>query len=204
VRSVVAFVVGWCLAGTVAVLAAGQGVSLVADRVTSDRPAPLSPADVRRALERDAAAAHPEAAGDDGTTSNHAGPTSSAVGSAPSGGPSATLPAATATGDDRGARGGSGSSGGPATPVTTLPAPGTTVPAAPETVTRTYDLRGGTVTLRFSPSGVTVVVAQPAPAYALSVEPQHGNGLRVEFRSDDDRSRVEGWWDAGPHDQIDD
>jgi hypothetical protein len=56
--------------------------------------------------------------------------------------------------------------------------------------------------LRFAPTGVTVVVASPNAGYAVDVEGTHGNGVRVEFRSEEHRSRVEGWWDGGPQDDT--
>jgi hypothetical protein len=58
------------------------------------------------------------------------------------------------------------------------------------------------VSLRFSPSGVTVVWANPNPGFDVSQEPEQGNGVKVEFRSDTHRSRVDGWWDGGPQERI--
>lgn len=91
-----------------------------------------------------------------------------------------------------------------ASPPTTAAVP--TTAASPTTAageTRTYPLRGGTATLRFSPSGVTVVVANPNPGYSVEVEPSHGNGVEVSFEGDDHRSKVEAWWDGGPREQVD-
>lgn len=146
-RAAAGYFVGWCLAALVAVLAAGQGVSLVADRVTSDRPAALSSLAVRQAL----------------------GSSSPATGSA-------------------GAPAVQGSSSGGA--------------SGSSTETRTYILKGGTASLRFSPTGVEVVIADPLAGYSLSVEPEHGNGLKVEFRKEDRRSRVEAWWENGPQERV--
>lgn len=70
--------------------------------------------------------------------------------------------------------------------------------------TRTYALVGGTVSLRFEPSGVTVAFANPAGGFDVEVEEEHGNGVRVEFESESHRSRVTGWWDGGPRDEVDD
>jgi hypothetical protein len=90
-------------------------------------------------------------------------------------------------------------------PPTTAAAPTTLAP--PTTLspseTRTYPLRGGTATLRFSPAGVTVVVANPNPGYSVEVEPTHGNGVEVSFEGDGRRSKVEAWWDGGPREQVD-
>ena len=87
-----------------------------------------------------------------------------------------------------------------ATPTTT-PATTTTRPPVAAT-TRSYDLVGGTVTLRFAPSGVTVVVATPAPGFSVELGDSHDTGAKVEFEGEDHRSRVEGWWDGGPQDEV--
>jgi len=94
---------------------------------------------------------------------------------------------------------------GTSTPSTTAvtPPPPTTGPPQPvQPVTRSYDLEGGTATLRFSPAGVTVVVASPAPGFTVDVGTSHDGGARVEFESDDHRSRLDGWWDGGPQDEV--
>ena len=41
-------------------------------------------------------------------------------------------------------------------------------------------------------AGVAVVV----------VEPEHGNGVKVEFESEAHESRVYGWWDGGPVERV--
>lgn len=88
----------------------------------------------------------------------------------------------------------------PASPTTTVAGPTPTTASASET--RTYPLIGGTVTLRFSPSGVTVVVATPNPGYDVEVEPYGPNGVEVEFENATHRSKVEAWWDGGPQDEV--
>jgi hypothetical protein len=57
---------------------------------------------------------------------------------------------------------------------------------------------GGVVTLSFSPAGVDVVGATPNEGFTVDSEPEHGNGVKVEFESDAHRSRVDAWWDGGP------
>lgn len=85
------------------------------------------------------------------------------------------------------------------TETTTTVSEPTLPPATAEAAeTRTYALVGGTATLRFAPSGVTIVAAAPNPGFSVETSPEHGNGIRVEFDSDDHRSRVTGWWDDGP------
>jgi hypothetical protein len=198
------FIAGWLLAAVMAVLAAGQGVSMVADRVTSDRPSPLTAQDVNRALARG------ERADDAATTTVASGSPSSSVsvdaktgGQEVAGGSTTPTPTPTnppGNAGESGESGGVGHSGGSGSSSGALSTPTTTTP--PATENRTYALRGGTVTLRFSPSGVDVVVAQPAAGYSYSVESHHGDGLRVEFRSERSRSRVEAWWEGGPREQV--
>jgi hypothetical protein len=86
---------------------------------------------------------------------------------------------------------------------TTTTAPGgpttTTAPRADASATiRTYRMEGGVVTLRFSPAGVDVVGATPNEGFTVDTEPEHGNGVKVEFESDGHESRVDAWWDGGP------
>jgi len=89
-------------------------------------------------------------------------------------------------------------------PTTTTAAEGaptttSTAPAADAaSTTETYRTVGGVVTLRFSPSGVEVVGATPNEGFNVDSEPEHGNGVKVEFESDAHRSRVDAWWDGGP------
>ena len=78
----------------------------------------------------------------------------------------------------------------------------TAAPAATDSETRTYNLQGGTAALRYAPAGVEVVFANPAPGFRVEVEPEHGNGVKVEFESDAHESRVDGWWDGGPMERV--
>ena len=139
----------WLVTAIGAVLLAWQGVSVVADQVTDDRPPPLAASEIDAQLAKE-----------DEPTST-----------------SATTQASTPT---------------------------TTSAAAPATAseTRTYNVRGGTASLQFRPEGVTVVFANPAPGFTVDVEPEHGNGVKVEFESDSHESRVDGWWAGGPVDRV--
>jgi hypothetical protein len=74
----------------------------------------------------------------------------------------------------------------------------------PAAETRTYDLGGGSVALRFTPDGVEIAWARPKPDFEVRDQPAEGNGWRVEFVGDEGRSRVEGWWAGGPRDRVDD
>ena len=159
VRRLLTFGLAWLVAAVVATTVAWQGVGLVGDQVTDDRPATLTASDVDAAL----------AAGAEGTTTD---PTASSV----PGAPSTTGPATTAAPADSG--------------------------SPPET--RSYALTGGSAALRFSPEGVSVVFATPNPGYSVRSDSTDGGGWRVEFDGDAGRSRVEGWWDGGPQDRVDD
>lgn len=68
---------------------------------------------------------------------------------------------------------------------------------------RSYALVGGTATLRFEPGRVSVVAAEPAQGFTVKVEGNGTDEVRVEFENDEHRSRVDGWWEDGPRDQVD-
>ena len=176
----------WIVVAIGAVTIAWQGVGVVGNQVTDDRPAPLAASEIEsRLAEASTTTSAPGAAGTSSSTT-----------------PSTTAAAAPVVpGNDPGAAGPNvspTSQPGPAPTAATTP-PSTAPPAAE---TRTYNLHGGTASLRFSPSGVTVVFANPAPGFAVSVEPEHGNGVKVEFESDTHESRVDGWWENGPVDRV--
>lgn len=183
VRRNLVYVAAWFAAGVGAVALASVGVSMVGRQVTTaDRPAPFSADEVRRELEAETA------------------PTATTV---PDGATTTTLPGDAATTTTTVAAPPTtapSGSGGSATPPTTAP---TSVPTA-QPVLRTYTLVGGTVTLRFTADGATVEAPTPNPGFDVDVSPAHDNGVRVEFRNDSDgrRSRVEGWWDGGPQDEV--
>jgi hypothetical protein len=98
-------------------------------------------------------------------------------------------------------------------PTTTPPDTGDQAPEGPTTTTagdqpapetRTYPLGGGFAVLRFTPDGVTLEQAVPKLGFEVRYQPVEGNGWRVEFVGDEGRSRVEGWWDGGPRERVDD
>lgn len=186
------YVAAWFAAGVGAVALATGAVSLVGSQVTGDRPAPLSADQVRSEL----AGAE---AGTTTTTSVPGTPTTAPLGTA------TTTPGATTATTAPGTPGGPGPAPTVATTTPTGPGPSpttTTAPPARPAETRTYTLVGGTATLQFSSSGVKVVVASPNAGYSVDLEPTYDTGVRVEFESDDHRSRVEGWWDGGPQDRV--
>jgi hypothetical protein len=90
------------------------------------------------------------------------------------------------------------------TTTTTVPAesPPTTQPSDAQPLIRSYDLVGGDVTFRFSPGGVSVVVATPASGFTTEIDSSHGGGAQVEFESDGHKSRIDAWWDDGPQTEV--
>lgn len=170
-RRTLALAAVWLVAAAIALTVAWQGVSVVGDQVTDDRPAPLAAAEIENRLEAAAAAGS--------STSSTSGAGAATTSPAPSSAPSTAAPTSIAAPD-----------------VTT------TAPAAPAGETRTYNVRGGTATLRFLPSGVEVVFANPGAGFNVEIEPEHGNGVKVEFESDSHESRIDAWWDGGPVDRV--
>ncbi len=67
--------------------------------------------------------------------------------------------------------------------------------------TKTFTLVGGATSIKFSPSYTKVLWASPNPGYEVRIDPT-SDGVEVEFRSDDHRSRIEAWWDNGPRHEI--
>jgi hypothetical protein len=175
VRRTVPYLAAWFAAGAVAVTVASAAVAVVGDPVTDGRQAPLSAEQVREL-----------AAAAEATTTTTAGPSVTTT-------TTTTPPSTTPT----------TVGGGPTVRPGTSPATTTTTPRPPPiAVTRTYNLVGGTATLRFGPAGVQVVAAVPNPGFSVDVSEAHGTGARVEFEDDDHRSRVDGWWDGTARDEV--
>ncbi|MCU1484819.1 MAG: hypothetical protein JWN67_1565 [Actinomycetia bacterium] len=65
----------------------------------------------------------------------------------------------------------------------------TTTTAVPATV-RTANGRGGSVSVRFTRTSVSLVVATPSPGYAVSVFDDGPRSVSVVFRTDDHVTRV--------------
>lgn len=180
-RRSVLLVAAWLGAGAAAVVLATAGVSMVGNQVTGSRPSPLSADEVRRELEASEPSSTATGSTDPSTTT-----TSLATPAGADATTSTTVRSGTVTTR-------------PGTSPTTAPPAATTTTAEPVEL-RTYSLVGGTATLRFAPSGVSLVDAVPAAGFSTEIEPTHTNGIRVEFENEGHRSRVEGWWDGGPRD----
>ena len=185
-RRAVTFGIAWLTAAAIAAVIAWQGVGVVGEQVTDDRPAPLQASEVAAALAEATTSTAPATgppAGGPGTSTTLPGGATATVGSTPSAAPTTTAPT-------------------PA-PAAVSPAPTTTVPvSAPAAAeTRTYNLVGGSAALRFDAGTVTVVWATPNAGFTVDTG-NEGSGVRVEFESDAHRSRVDGWWDDGPRDEV--
>lgn len=82
--------------------------------------------------------------------------------------------------------------------------PTQTDPGTPTATTRSYELAGGSVTIAFSSGSVDVVSVTPRPGFAVKDINRHGPlDIEVELRSEDARSRLRAWWEAGPRERID-
>jgi hypothetical protein len=90
---------------------------------------------------------------------------------------------------------------GPSSPAAT-PSPIASSPIAAAGEVRSYALVGGSLTLRFAPGRVTVVTAEPRQGFTVEVEGDGTAEVRVEFESDDRRSRLRGTWEDGPRERV--
>lgn len=177
------FVTAWVVAAAVALGVAWQGVGIVGQQVTQSRPAPLTAREIQQRVNAPTGAAPA-----DTTTTT----------TAPPGGPSTTVTTAAAS-----TRSTTQPTVRPqASTTTTIPRTTTTTRPPAPAVTRTYSVTGGSASLRFTESGVTVLWANPNAGYDVHVENENGNGVRVEFDNSSHRSRIDGWWDGGPQDRV--
>jgi hypothetical protein len=86
----------------------------------------------------------------------------------------------------------------PTTTTTTTPPPSSTTTTvvrrptttAPPGTVRTANGRGGSVSVRFTPGTVALVVATPSPGFAVRVYDRGPDVVVVEFRSGDHRTRA--------------
>ena len=179
-RKTLPYLAAWFLAGVVAVAVASAGVSMVGDQVTDNAAqAPLSAEQVREEL---------AAGSDDATTTEPPAATTTTITATPT-----TVDAGGASGDDSAA-----STGGGATTTSTTPPP-------PSSGGVDQDLQPGR---RHRHAAVQRRPASPSsppcptPASPSTSATAHDNGARVEFESEDHRSRVDGWWAGGPQDEV--
>lgn len=77
-------------------------------------------------------------------------------------------------------------------------------PQTPDPVTRTVQAVGGSTGLRFADGRVTILWATPDDGFAVRTEGSGTSEVRVEFRSEDHRSRIDAHAeDEGPAIQVD-
>ena len=197
-RRFFAFGLAWLAAAVVATVVAWQGVGLIGDQVTGHRPTTFSAGQIADALDTTtdqpftpSTAPPTTAAPGTGTTPP---PGTATNGTAPAGGPGGAPGTTGAIVAPGGGGPGSGSTpGGSAT--TAAPA------AAP--IVRTFALKGGTTTISFTPTAVTVVIMRPYSGFQASQGSGDNGGVRVEFTSDTARSRIDAWWAGGPQTKVD-
>ena len=199
-RRLALYGIGWLAAATLAVLLAWQGVGRVGTSVTDRHAAPLTAEQARQQLERTTATG----VGEPGAPAT---PAPAPGGGGGGGGPAATGTTATTTPRVGTTPTTPRPQTTPSTSATNAPgptpiSPSPTSPPAGATETRTYNLVGGSATLRFSPSGVSVVLADPKPGFAADVDEGSDGRVRVRFESDSHRSQVEAWWDGAPRDEV--
>jgi hypothetical protein len=199
----IGFVALWLVATCAAVAVAWAGVSVVDDEIVDPAPA----REIAAAVADD-----PATAGDDSipdTVAEESGTTTTS----PDAATDSTTPPSTAPTTS------AGPTPTPTTPAPSTPAPST--PAMPSTTTTTtapppsttttaaaapaqtqqFNLVGGSTAISFSATGVTVLWANPNPGFDVDIEPE-SPGWKVEFRSDDHRSRIDVWWSGGPRHEI--
>ena len=180
---------GWAAVTIVAMFVAWRGVTVVADEVTESRPSSLSDDEVAKGA-------------GDATTSTSAGRTSSTAttgGSSAPPGSQPPSPGATAAPSPPGPTGSPGSPANPA-PTTAPPTnpPATAAPPPPPSETRTYDLVGGTVVVRFNGDGtVGLVSSQPKPGFERELHDTGPGTVDVGFESETHKSRLVARWEDG-------
>jgi hypothetical protein len=185
-------VLGWLAATLVAVGVAWGGVQMVSGRVvrplpltaltTSPGPSPTVGSETPRPSPSSPSPTRTAEPGDSASPSPLTGPSETSA-------PPTSAPPATPDG--------TGTTTAPTSPVSS---PEQTPAAEPEV--RSYELVGGSVTLRFEPGAVTIVKAVPRSGFRLKMEGSGSNEATVEFEGEEHHSKVKGWWENGPRDRV--
>ncbi len=185
----------WLVASAAAVGVAWAGVSVVDNQVVD----PPSAAEL--ASPDPSGGPNPNSAASEG---NDASPSTQATPSAPTPNPTRTTQPAPRSTTDPTTQPAPTSQPAPTTqqvPTTPPPTPAPTTPPPPAATTQTFTLTGGTAAISFSASGVEVLWATPNPGFRVVIELE-SPGIKVEFRADHHRSRVDAWWSGGPQHSI--
>jgi hypothetical protein len=209
---------GWTLATLLALVLGLQGIHSVSTSVTNTRPAPLSPASVKAALQRTNAASSSSASSasaaassadqsagtvpssDSGSEDHGAGDDSGSVGLVPpassDGTPRQATPPDSTTSSSSDNRVASSSSSSDATDSSSS---STASPRSFED--KTYQLVGGSVGVRFANGGARLLWANPNNGYRVETSSEGGQ-VEVQFDNGQHESRLQAWWDNGPQQQI--
>lgn len=196
----------WVLASIGAVSVAWAGVSVVDSQVITPAPATVAPAlegvgledeagiDTSLSIEKTEGAPPSSVQSSTSTVALPTTKTSPDPSTSASAASSTTITTATSAPSTTVPPGSSTTM--PTTTSTTVPAATTTQPPA-EAETLMFNLTGGTTAISFSATGVKVLWATANSGFDVTIEPE-SPGWKVEFRSDDHRSRIDAWWDDGP------
>lgn len=86
-----------------------------------------------------------------------------------------------------------------------VPSTSSTTTVAPQTTSaeqiRTFNVVGGTTAISFSGNAVEVLWATPNPGFDVEIKPG-SSSVRVEFESNEHKSRIDAWWSDGPQQDI--
>jgi hypothetical protein len=177
---------GWAVATVLALLCGLLGVRAIADTVTKSRPASLSPASIRTALEKTrAATSSSESETESPESSENADQLSSSSAVEPPRSTTTTVGAS------------------PPAPVGDAGSTASVEPASAP-IDRTYQLIGGSVGVRFEDSAAHLLWAQPNAGYSVEIGSGDDSTVDVRFReiNGDHESRLKAYWNNGPQQEI--
>jgi hypothetical protein len=187
-------IAGWATATVLAVLLGLQGVGVVSDSVSGTRQAPLSPSRVRAALSSNSSSSAASASPSTDATSASSGdvpPPAESDSSPVTASPDtvAVPPPVTGSVDDHG----DDSSGSQQSTSSS----GSVAP-----IDETYQLIGGTVSVRYENATARVLWATPAPGFEVENEGGDDATVDIRFSNDDHESRLRAFWNNGPQHTI--
>lgn len=176
-------IAGWAVATVLAVALGLQGIRAVSDSVSDDQRSALSQSNVRAALDRTSTSSSFDAGSSESSSAGDASAAST---------PDVSVPDASTSSAGE-VQVSSSSAGATASEAED--------PVAPPAEDRTYQLVGGTVSVRFENGAAHLLWATPAPGFEVD---QDGSDSHVDirFRSDDHESRLKAFWSSGPQQEI--
>jgi hypothetical protein len=176
------FVLGWAAASVLSAAVAWAAVGIVRDAVT-DRPSELSSGAVAAAGTVSGETTTPS----DAPSSGETGPTTGA--------PSTDPPSIVTTTTD--APSTTSATEPPETKTTTPPPPPPTTQPEDEWTTKSYSMRGGTVSIRYRQGEVRLQGAVPAPGYEADIDHEGPDEVRVTFDGDEHETEFRARWRDG-------